>query len=68
MIKNSDKIKFYHVTPKKEDDIEFIKDGEEINTKDEIKEKIKEINENLYQKNVTKDDIFYLLEIPMIFY
>ena len=65
LIKNSDQIKFYHVIPKKENEIEFIRDGEELNTEKDIKEKIKKINENLYQKKITKDDIFYMLEIPI---
>jgi len=65
LIKNSDQTKFYHVIPKKENIIEFIKEGEEINSEEKIKEKIKKINEDLYKKKGTKEEIFYMLEIPI---
>ena len=66
IIKNSDKTKFYHILPKrKEEDIELIKEGNEIIEEEKIKGKIKEINDNLRNKPFTKDDIFYMLEIPI---
>ena len=43
LIKSSDQTKFYHVIPKKENIIEFIKEGEEINSEEEIKEKLKKL-------------------------
>ena len=65
LIKNSDETKFYHVLPKRGEKIEFIKEGTEIIGKDEIKEKIKEINKFLSENHGTKDDIFYILEFPI---
>ena len=61
LIKNSDKTKFYHVLPKREKDIDFIKEGEEVMGE----ENIKEINKKLTKKEVIKDDIFYMLELPI---
>lgn len=66
LIKNSDQTRFYHVKPKTENGIGFIKEGEEIFLEENIKKKIKEINQSLVDKVVTKDNIFYMLEIPII--
>ena len=65
IIKNSDQTKFYHVIPERKNGIELIKEGEEIIGEINIKEKIKEINKNLMDKQYTKDDIFYMLEMPI---
>ena len=65
IIKNSDQTKFYHVIPERKNGIELIKEGEEIIGEKNIKEKIKEINKNLMDKQYTKDDIFYMLEMPI---
>ena len=65
LIKNSEKMKFYHVIPKEGKDIEFIKEGQEIYGEENIKAKIQDINKNLSEKPGTKDDIFYMLETPI---
>ena len=65
LIKNSEQTLFYHVIPKKEKDIEFIKEGMEIFEEEKIKKKIQEINKTLSEKPGSKDDIFYMLEIPI---
>ena len=65
LIQNSKQMKFYHVLPKVEKGIKFIKDGEEIVDEEKIKQKIKNINESLSKKSGTKDDIFYILETPI---
>ena len=65
LIQNSKQTKFYHVIPKKEKVIKFIKQGEEIVGEEKIKQKIKDINETLSKKPGTKDDIFYVLETPI---
>ena len=65
LITNSEKLKFYHVIPKKEKGIEFIKEGQEIIGEDNIKNKIKEINKNLSEKPGTEAEIFYMLETPI---
>ena len=66
LIKNSQNISFYHVIPKNEDNkISLIKEGNEIKSETQIKQKIEEINERLTKKQGTKDDIFYVLEIPI---
>ena len=62
LIKHSQNISFYHVIPKKES---FIKEGNEIKSEPQIKQKIEEINEGLTKKKGTKEDIFYVLEIPV---
>ena len=62
---NSEEIKFYHVIPKREKYLEFIKDGEEIKGEINIKNKIEEINWKLKDINPTINDIFYMLEIPI---
>ena len=58
LIKNSDKICFYHVVPKTSNGIEFCKDGEEIIDEEQIKLKIEDINKILSNKKGTKDEIF----------
>ena len=65
LIQNSKDTKFYHVIPKKEKSIVFVKEGNEVNGEENIKEKIKEVNKALSEKPGTKDDIFYKLEIPI---
>ena len=65
LITNSEQLKFYHVIPKKEKGIEFIKEGQEIIGEDNIKNKIKEINKNLSEKPGTEAEIFYMLETPI---
>ena len=45
LIQNSKQTKFYHVIPKKEKAIKFIKQGEEIVGEEKIKQKIKDIND-----------------------
>ena len=65
LIQNSTQTKFYHVLPKKEKSIEFIKEGSEIIGEANIKDKIKEVNKALSEKPGTKDEIFYKLEIPI---
>ena len=65
LIQNSKQMKFYHVIPKEEKGIKFIKDGEEIVEEEKIKQKIKNINETLSKKSGTKDDVFYMLETPI---
>ena len=65
LIKNSQNQCFYHVIPKKSNEIHFIKDGEEIRGEEQIKMKIEEINRNLCEKKAEKNDIFYMLETPI---
>ena len=67
LIKNSEKTQFYHVIPeRKENFISFKKVGLEFTGEEKIKAKIKDINKNLSEKKeVTKDDIFYILEMPI---
>jgi len=66
LIKNSQEKKFYHVIPKEDKILTFEKDGEEINGEENIKERIIDINKKLSEnKKGTKNDIFYMLEIPI---
>ena len=65
LIKNGAQMKFYHVIPKKEKYLEFIKDGEEIFGEENIKNKIIEINKSFSEKPGTRNDIFYILETPI---
>ena len=65
LIQNSPKISFYHVIPKRDNGIVLEKDGQEINDKEEIAEKIKQINQEFEEKIATSDDIFYMLETPI---
>ena len=64
LIKNSKETKFYHVIPKKGEEIYYEKDGEEINKEEEITKKIEEINKALSDKEKNTNDIFYMLEVP----
>jgi len=65
LIQNSKQTKFYHVIPKKRNNIEFIREGNEITGEENIKNKIKEVNKALSEKPGKKDEIFYKLEIPI---
>ena len=65
LIQNSPNISFYHVIPKRANGISLQKDGKEINDKNEIIEKIKQINQEFENKTVTSDDLFYMLETPI---
>ena len=64
LIKNSKETKFYHVIPKKGEEIYYEKDGEEINKEEEITKKIEEVNKALSDKKKNTNDIFYMLEVP----
>ena len=63
--KNSNELLFYHIIPKKDKEIYFEKEGEEVKGEDNIKKKIEEINRSLSSKKVTQDEIFYILETPI---
>ena len=65
LIKNNDDTTFYHVIPKEGKTIDFEKEGEETKGEENIKERIKKINEDLSNRKGTKDDIFYMLETPI---
>ena len=65
LIQNSIFMKFYHVIPKKQGILKFEKDGPEITGEDNIRKKVEEINKNLVGKKITKDNIFYMLKIPL---
>lgn len=68
LIKNSDKYLFYHVLPKKEENIiSFTKEGEISEGEEQIKERMKEINQNLskIKKKDSLNKIFYMLEAPI---
>ena len=65
LIKNSKETLFYQIIPKKDKEIYFEKEGEEVKGEDNIKEKIEEINKSLSELNGTKDEIFYMLETPI---
>ena len=69
LIKNSDQISFYHVIPVINDGIIFEKEGEEIKEVGKIQKKIEEINnilnENKGNQTDRKNEIFYMLEIPI---
>ena len=69
LIKNSDQISFYHVIPVINDGIIFEKEGEEIKDVGKIQKKIEEINnilnENKGNQTDRKNEIFYMLEIPI---
>lgn len=65
LIKHSNNNCFYHVLPKNENKIEFIKEGEEITDEEQIKIKIENINKDLSERKGTKNDIFYMLETPI---
>ena len=65
LIKNSNNTSFYHVLPKRENEIYFEKEGEETKGEENIKKRIEEINKNLFDKKGTQNDIFYMLETPI---
>ena len=69
LIKNSDKISFYHVIPNTEEGVIFEKEGEEINDIEKIQKKIEEINNALNENKEMQTDrrnlIFYMLELPI---
>ena len=65
LIKNSNKIAFYHVIPIKEKGIKFEKEGIELINEKEIKQKIKDINHSFEEKKGNQNDIFYMLEAPI---
>ena len=56
---------FYQVIPEKKDFLNFVKHGTEITGEENIRKKIEEINKNLDDKTVTKDNIFYMLKTPL---
>ena len=65
LIKNSNKSCFYHVIPKTQNGLTFVKEGEEIRDEQKIKKKIKDINETLDRTKGTKNELFYMLETPI---
>ena len=65
LIKNSNKISFYHVIPRKHNEIFFEKDGIELKNEEDIKQKIKNINDSFEEKKGNQNDIFYMLEAPI---
>ena len=65
IIKNSVQTKFYHVIPKRENFIKFIKEGEEIIGEEKIKNEIQDINKTLKDKPISNSNLFYMLEIPI---
>ena len=68
LIKNSNLTRFYHIIPKRDEKgLEFKEDKNERETigEDNIREKIKEINNISSNIKITKDNIFYMLEIPI---
>lgn len=66
LIKNSSQTSFYHVIPKKGNDISFERDGEEIKGEENITKEIEIINKDLSERKGNENDIFYLLEIPIL--
>lgn len=62
LIKNNNQTKFYYIIAKKENNIEFIMDGDEIICEENIKNKIKEINQNLPNKPIKKMIYFICLK------
>ena len=65
LIKNSSETSFYHVIPNIQNGLTFNKEGNEIKDVEQIKKKIEEINEKFSEKKGTKNDLFYMLEIPI---
>ena len=66
LIKNSNRTSFYHVVPQREKNtIIFLKEGEEFEDKNVIKSKIEEINKDLSNKKIDKNNVFYILEMPI---
>ena len=56
LIKNSNKISFYHVIPKKHNGIFFEKD--ELKNEEDIKQKIKNISDSFEEKKGNQNDFF----------
>ena len=66
LIKNSSKLSFYHVIPKKEKILLFEKEGEETIGEENIKQRIEDINKKLFEKTKSSEnDLFYMLEAPI---
>ena len=65
LIQNSIFTKFYHVIPKINSIGKFERLGEEIKGEANIRKKIEEINKDLDGKTITKDNVFYMLQIPI---
>ena len=65
LIKHSNTISFYHLKPVYGKCTEFEKDGEETKDIEEIRKRIAKINEEFTNKSPTKDDLFYMLEVPI---
>ena len=65
LIQNSIFTKFYHVIPKTNSIGKFERLGEEIKGEANIRKKIEEINKDLDGKTITKDNMFYMLQIPI---
>ena len=67
IIKNSPRISFYHVILSKQYNgyININKEGKEIKDIQKIKKKIEEINNKLTEKKGNRNEIFYMLEIPI---
>ena len=61
-IKHSNETKFYHVIPKYEKTLTFIKEGIETKGDENIKKRIEDINSDLTNRKGTQNDIFYMLE------
>ena len=66
LIKNSSQTSFYHVVPNKEDELSFEREGEEIKGEENITQKIANINKDLSERKGNENDIFYLLEVPIL--
>jgi energy-coupling factor transporter ATP-binding protein EcfA2 len=65
IIQNSESTKFYHVIPKNQGILKFEKDGMEVIGEENVAKKIEEINKELSNKTISKNNFFYMLEIPI---
>ena len=65
LIQNSYRFSFYHVIPKRNDYVILEKEGQEIRDIKEIKKKIKTLNQEFENKNLTNKDLFFMLEAPI---
>lgn len=65
LIKNSQSLSFYHVIPKRSNSLILEKEGPEIKDRNEINERIKQINKEFNEKKPTSNDIFFMLETPI---
>ena len=66
LIKNNSTTKFYHVIPRRQSGyLVFNKEGNEMTNLEQIRTKIKQINEQLTNSKGNKNDIFYCLETPI---